>query len=427
MTMRTLWTTAVRARSSRRAWPVVLTVASVATGMAFGLLWAPLTGHGALWVPPGDIWSTYRGAHFVGWGDLGGIYGAGTRLVSFPGILFVLAPVAMLTSALGMTESFPMTLAHPSAWLVLGPVEILVACVALFSLDALAERLGVSRARRRLLCVAQAAVLWDVSVMWGHPEDAVAVGLAVYALVFALDDRFAGAGWLFGAAVATQPLVLLMAPVLAAMAGHRRLAGFTVRALAPAAALLAVPLLADFRNTVHALVDQPNFPLVDHMTPWTALAPRLGGQGRQLAVAAGPGRLVAVVLAAALGVWVRRWTHRPDLLVWACAAALALRCFTESVMVPFYVWPALAIAMVACAAATPSRMVVGSVAAILVTVYANFHFSEWLWWLPVTFGVVVVLAVGWPAGSSAPAGQLGSPAVPMPAMGDRRVLIGTAQ
>ena len=43
-------------------------------------------------------------------------------------------------------------------------------------------------------------------MIWGHPEDAVAVGFALYALVFALDGRWTGAGWLFGAALATQPL-----------------------------------------------------------------------------------------------------------------------------------------------------------------------------------------------------------------------------
>ena len=164
----------------------------------------------------------------------------------------------------------------------------------LFACDALAERLQVSRQRRVVLSVVEAALLWNVVVWWGHPEDAVAVAFAVYALIFALDKRFVGAGWLFGAAVAFQPLVLLMLPVLLAMAGRRSGPGMAVRSLVPTAALLLVPLIANFRVTLHTLVDQPSSPNFDHATPWTALSPNLGGQGQLLKVAAGPVRILAV-------------------------------------------------------------------------------------------------------------------------------------
>jgi hypothetical protein len=65
----------------------------------------------------------------------------------------------------------------------------------------------------------------------GHPEDAVAIALAVYALIFTLDTRFVGAGWLFGVAVAFQPLVLLMLPVLHAVAGRQRMPGLIIRSV----------------------------------------------------------------------------------------------------------------------------------------------------------------------------------------------------
>ena len=166
----------------------------------------------------------------IGWGALGNVYGAGTRLITFPGIPLLLSPLALITGALGMSESFPFVLAHPSAWLVLGPYEILISSSALFACDALAERLGVPRGRRAALCLAEGAFLFNVSVCWGHPEDALALALALYALVFAFDGRWTGAGWLFGAAVATQPLVLLMLPVLLALAGRSRVTGLLARA-----------------------------------------------------------------------------------------------------------------------------------------------------------------------------------------------------
>ena len=191
---------------------------------------------------------------------------------------------------------------------------------------------GFPNNRRTVLCVAEVVLLWNVTVLWGHPEDAVAVALAVYALIFALDRRFVGAGWLFGAALAIQPLVLLMLPVLLAIAWRRYVVGMIIRTVLPTAVLIAAPLASNFGATVHSLVDQRIPPGVNHVTPWTALSPNLGGR----LVAAGPIRLLGLLIAIALGFWVyRHWLERPELLAWSCAVALALRSYTESVMTPY--------------------------------------------------------------------------------------------
>jgi hypothetical protein len=281
--------------------------------------------------------------------------------------------------------------------LLLGPFEIVISCSALFACDALAQRLGMGRGPRRLLCVAEGAVLWNISVIWGHPEDALALALAVYGLVLALDDRWSGAGWLFGLAVATQPMVVLALPVVLALAGRSRTLPFLARATLPSVLLLAAPLAAEFHFTAHALVDQPNFPNVDHRTPWTALAPKLGGSGPLFKVAAGPGRVVAVALACVLGWRARRWRDRPELIVLAVAVALGLRCFTESVMVAFYVWPVLAVGLVLAVRGSPRRWVCGIAAAVIVTVCSDFHFAEWAWWGIVNGGIVVLLVTGIPS------------------------------
>jgi hypothetical protein len=342
----------------------------------------------------GDVWGTYRAAHYIGWGYLGGIYDSGTSLVTFPGILLLLAPMAMFTGHLGMTEAFPKFLPHPTAWFGLGPYEMILSAIPLFACDALAERLGVSRERRVALCIAETIILWNVTVTWGHPEDAVAVGLALYALVFAFEDRWTGAGWLFGAALATQPLVILMLPVLFALAGRPRLVGLAARSLAPSFALVLTPLISQFHATTHALLDQPNFPRIDHATPWTTLAPVLGGSGRGLTVAAGPGRILAIILACGLGWFARRWRDRPEMIVWAATMALALRCFTESVMVAYYIWPALAFGLVVAACAGRFRLAGASVVAIGASAIAQWRLGEFPWWVIMTVALLAVLALG---------------------------------
>lgn len=393
-------TRAVSTALWRRRWPLVATAVTLVAGMGYTLVHTFMPpGHVwryPFWTTPSDLWGAYRSAHYVGWGDPGSVYAVGTNLVTFPGILLLLTPIAMLTGALGLTESYPRPVPHPTAWLVLGPWEILLSSTALFAADALAERLGVGRGKRILLCAAEAVALWNVDVVWGHPEDAVAVALALYALRQALDDRWTSAGWLFGASVATQPLTVLVLPILAARAGRDRWAGLAARTAAPSVALLALPLVTHFHDTLHAVVDQPNYPNVDHVTPWTALAPHLAGSGHDLVVAGGPGRVVALVLAVALGAVAVRWRGDPARIVWAVALALALRCFTESVMDPYYVWPALAVGLVAAARCRGwGRLAVAAVVSSGITVYGDYRLGPWwCWWLVMTGGLVVVLGLG---------------------------------
>jgi hypothetical protein len=100
--------------------PLVFSVLTLGLGLACSLWWNPVFHDTSYWMTPNDFWATYRGAHFVGWGDLGDVYRNGTGLITFPGIIVLLAPVAMLTGALGMSEGFPLAVAHPTAWLSSG-------------------------------------------------------------------------------------------------------------------------------------------------------------------------------------------------------------------------------------------------------------------------------------------------------------------
>ena len=163
---------------------------------------------------PGDIWSTFRAAHWVGWGNIGGIYGSNTQLVTFPGIAVLLAPVAMVSGALGLGESIaPIFLSQPTSWLLLGPVILLLGSTCLMAFDAMAEELGVNGPRRIVLSFMEAVVIFQVVTMWGHPEDLLALTFSLYALLAMFRGRWTLSGWLWGAAIVTQPLVILMFPL----------------------------------------------------------------------------------------------------------------------------------------------------------------------------------------------------------------------
>ena len=390
---------AVRPWLARRLFPLLATAGLVAVGMAATTWWGPglLGKHG--WMLPHDLWGTMVAARRLAHLDVGGLYTPPTALISLPGAAVILVPVAAVISAAGLTLQIPGPHnLHPGAWLLAGPYLIIVSAVALFAADAIAEDLGVTRPRRALLAAAGAVALWGVSVQWGHPEDAVAVGLVLFAIQALSRARTGRSGWLLGAAVATQPLVLLTLPVILTVIQPPRRAGFLVRAAAPGALLLAAAAAANWPATIYAVTVQPNWPAIDHPTPWTALAPYLSHG----AVAAGPARLLAVLAtcgcALAAG---RRWRAArataawspgtfADLLWWA-AVALAMRPAFESVMVAYYLWPVLAVALITASRNWPRLVATSLAAAVLTLVSQVSGRGPWIWWASMVAGLGLTL------------------------------------
>jgi hypothetical protein len=374
----------------------------VVLGMAYTLLWGPIVRHTSVWITPSDFWATYRAAHYAGWGDFGGIYASHAGLVTFPGIVVVLAPCAMFTGALGLLESYPLVVPHPTAWLICGPLEIALGSIALFGADAMGERLGLSRGRRAMVTAVVAVGVFNTDALWGHPEDAIAVGLACYGLVAVIDRRIAAAGWLLGAAVAFQPLVLLLVPLVIASVGVRVSWTLIFRCVVPSAVLLVAPIFADSSATLRALVDQPNYTNLDHRTPWTSLAPTLGGSGRFLLVAAGPIRLLSVAGACVFAIVLKRKLSDPYVLIWCGSVVLLLRCATESVMVAYYLWPATVLASVLLIRKSAIRAMVAMGLCLFLVVFSDLRLGEWPWWIGTIGALTVFVALAAPPLKSFP-------------------------
>jgi hypothetical protein len=159
-------------------------------------------------------------------------------------------------------------------------------------------------------------------------------------------------------------------------------------------------LIADAHATVRAVVEQPTFPYSpnNHQTPWTFLAPRIGGRGKNETFGGGPLRIVNLALAVAVGWWARRWRERPAMLVWAAVLALGLRCFTETVMTPYYCWAPLAVGLVVAARCSRARFTLAIVLAVVTTVIAQWHLELFWWWALDVAGVAAVLLLAFRPG-----------------------------
>jgi hypothetical protein len=371
----------------RRLFPLIALAGLIAIGMAT-TTWGPyLVGRHA-WGVPDDLWGTLVAAHRLLHLDVGGLYTQPTGLITLPGAAVILVPLVAVIEAAGLSLQVQGAYnPDPAAWLLAGPYEVVLSAVVLFAADAIAEHLGVARWKRALLAVAGAVALWNVSVRWGHPEDAVAVGLLLFGILALARASARRAAWLIGAAVAVQPLVLLALPIVLAVVPPRRLAGFLARAAAPSVVLLGAAAATNWNVTVKAVTSQPNWPAIDHPTPWIFLAPRMSDG----AVAAGMARVLAIVVACGCAVvlW-RRWRAaghsgewNPETLaevLWWAAAALALRSVFEPVMVAYYLWPTLAIALITASRSWSRLVVTSAVAATLTFVSQAPWRGPWIWW-----------------------------------------------
>ena len=407
----------------RHQWPAIFFALIVATGMAFSFLWNPLLHHSPNWLTPPDLWSTYRAAQYVIWGGEGQIYNNPAPFQTFPGIAIMLAPIAKLAGLWHLSEGFPVALPRPSAWWLLDPVQLALGATLLFPLDSIARRLDVPTRRRIPLLALEAALIWPSVVLWGHPEDAVSLTFALYGVIALAERRWLRFASFFALATVMQPLVLLILPMCLAYVPLKRwlLTGTVI--VLPTVVTLIAPLAQEWSATSRLLLRQPNYFANNHPTPWAAIAPVIdpartklvdilkyvgSPHGRHHAeevvmkvhtlpvVAAGPGRIVAIVIACALGVAIKRLSPTWPQMVWAAALALSLRCVFEPVMVPYYLLPGLALALLVASRLNPVRFWVAAVAAVVCTLLSYRHVSEWQYYVTMVTPLALTLIAAWP-------------------------------
>jgi hypothetical protein len=407
----------------RHAVPLLGLLAIVVAGMAYSLFWNRLFYHSSNWVTPGDLWSTYRASQYVVWDGEGQIYNNPAAFQTFPGIAIILAPVAKLAGILHLSEGFGMALPRPTTWWILGPIEMALGATLLLPLDKLARRLCLAPRRRIVLVALESTLIWPSVAIWGHPEDALSLALALYGLLATWDGASHRAGVFFGLAIVVQPLVLLLVPIVAAFIPIKRWAILAVEMLSPSVLLFLPPLIQEWGPTTRVLLKQPNYIAPNHPTPWASLAPVLdpahvetvsalkhvrlaNGHFRAIevmikvhtmpVVAAGPGRILAVVIACVIGILIKVRKPSGPQLIWLVALALSLRCAFEPVMVPYYLLPGLALVLVVASIVGTIRFSLVCAAAAVCTWLSYFHFSPWDYYISMMLPLLVALVLSWP-------------------------------
>ena len=103
-----------------------------------------------------------------------------------------------------------------------------------------------------------------------------------------------------------------------------------------------------------------------------------------------------------------RWSNEAlTELLWWTAVALAIRSALEPVMVAYYLWPPLAVALAA-AARDWSRLLPAGCAAVGLTFFSQVQWhNPWSWWTPMVAGLALTLFFARPRSlRSRPAAQV---------------------
>ena len=405
-------------RRHDRSFAVLATIA-----LALITTWWEFYGHNALqgtrgWWIFGDLYLMISGANQTGIHAFTHLYVPGTTgSLAPPGFIYGLAFLETIARSLDLTipTMFGSHLSYGatsgamsgtdfydylygSGAVFLLPVLAVLAALPLLAANELIARIEhISRWQARCGLVLAGCLFFWMSAQWGHPDDAISMGILLWGAVKMVDGKPGAAGWLLGAAMAIQPVAGLAIPVLVALVPTRKIPGVVARiALLPLLAVLP-QLLGDWKDAKIALFSQPDGG--PFKTPLYRLATPLHFPHTHALVSSGHFRTVSVLASVALGVWVYWRTHTGQAydagtIVWLMSVALSFRMLVEPVMWPYYVAPALIVLCCTLGPVPAWRFVLASVLIVGAVVGASVQSVPWLYWLSflVPMGLAVMLA-----------------------------------
>ena len=331
-----------RARTAADAHPwraaIGITLLGIVAEMALTIWILPAALQWGGWFIAGDAWPPITPAHFVSYGAFPYLYEGSKAFVAGPLLPLVLAPVAGLGNVLGLSESIPFPIPHPTLWLVYGPYAIGVSCVAfLWAVRRLATQAGIRNGRARLQLAETALVLVPAVGIWAHFEEPLALAATMLAVGEAHEGRLRRAAILVGVAIGFKQWAVLALPLLVAAAPPGRRVKTLAWGLAVPVVVFGLPLVLDWRWAAPAIFSARAFPRMGHAALWVASSVHhtVGTPFRSLAVACS----VAVA-------WRIRERATLRVLLAALASVLMLRLVFEPVLYAYYLAPPLGVLVV---------------------------------------------------------------------------------
>lgn len=392
------------------AWSAALALAAGAAVMAYVLWWMLLVHGVRRWNVAGDTWLVTEPGRYVAYGAYGYLYSAVKGFYALPLAPVLVAPAVRLADHLGLIGGYPFAVAHPTAWLVVAPWEMLAGIPALHAARRVATDVGLRGWRRPALQAWVAATVVGPSLYWGHPEDILALAFMLYALAAARRGAETRAALLLGLAVCSKQWAVVAVPFVVLQVAPGRRSRVLAGALGLPILMAALPLAVDWPDASRALL-MPTVPLHVSAGHRSLLLPVLvsafGSHGSVL------GRLIEVAAAPAVAVAQRRRAYPAQLA--GLGVVLMLRLVLEPVVFPYYVGPALAVLVLAAAAPTHRLPVELMWWSSVLAVWCLLDSGRSGWWWS---GVVVILLAA--ARSARPA----APGLRLP--GRRPHLVGAA-
>jgi hypothetical protein len=193
-----------------------------------------------------------------------------------------------------------------------------------------------------------------------------------------------------GFALAFQEEAILVLPLcLALLPSNRRRIAFFVESLVVPLAVLAAPLIGDFRATKNALLHQRVFDGGIRYTPVRQLFP-------DSAVASDLFTL-ALAIGVAVVVWRRRDRVSDATAFWLVGALYSLRLLYPS-LYPYYLIPAMAVFCVMAAVSTRPRFAATLALGIGMTWWLQYVTIQgsWVYWVAVGYPLAIMGALAFP-------------------------------
>lgn len=359
----------------------------------------------------GDFISTWVSAEYAHSGYNKLIFQQNNIMQTLPGMVWLLQPVVFVVDkipALSQVHALSKgAIVSPPFYKLAVPYIFVWLILPLCAVNAWIRRWDFSKIKTVALLVAFMVLLDGEIIPLGHPEDALALGCVLYALLAARNDKFKQAGWWIAFGACLQLIAVLVVPIILIMAGRDRWFQFLIRAAILPGAMFAYYMAISPYYAWHAMTDQivwstvnktPTFALTTHGHP--AYTRGLGGvtlkyinkhtaSAHYLRSAV---ELFAVFIAVA---YRKTWkTMNDHKFLWLVGLIYIAR-VTGSVVFSYYLVPGIVILLLSGAALANRQLVVSTMAAAAVFMVAsqNIDGSVWRWMILLVVTAILAYSV----------------------------------